>query len=339
MKYPDEDIIELSYDREGEDALEADNDPIVTEVLYNGRNQLTQLDLGSGLETTYAYHGSGDNFRLQGISVDSGSILDLEYTYDDVGNVNTIFDDKNGDETLTFVYDHLDRLTSVTGSSYSRSYTYDRLGRFDTFNGVDHDYNDANHEHAVSDLGTGEEFTYDANGNMIGREDASGDYTQEFDYENRLTTVTNTTTISVTQFLYDADGQRMKTVEPDGTVIYTPFPGYEKEVRDGGETIERSYYTLVGQVIAVRIKTSPTADPNDGLYFIHQDHLGSTSVLSDSDGGKKGDYIQHHPFGGYRTEPNPELIDRGFTGHRGNTDIGLIYMNARFYVPSIAQFA
>ncbi|MCP4416389.1 MAG: hypothetical protein GY805_07190 [Chloroflexi bacterium] len=28
------------------------------------------------------------------------------------------------------------------------------------------------------------------------------------------------------------------------------------------------------------------------------------------------------------------LTDRGFTGHKGNRDIGLTYMNARFYVPN-----
>ncbi|MCP4422305.1 MAG: RHS repeat-associated core domain-containing protein, partial [Chloroflexi bacterium] len=33
------------------------------------------------------------------------------------------------------------------------------------------------------------------------------------------------------------------------------------------------------------------------------------------------------------------LTDRGFTGHKENHDIGLTYMNARFYVPGIGRFA
>ncbi|MCP4422224.1 MAG: RHS repeat-associated core domain-containing protein, partial [Chloroflexi bacterium] len=33
------------------------------------------------------------------------------------------------------------------------------------------------------------------------------------------------------------------------------------------------------------------------------------------------------------------LTDRGFTGHKENRDIGLTYMNARFYVPGIGRFA
>ena len=47
------------------------------------------------------------------------------------------------------------------------------------------------------------------------------------------------------------------------------------------------------------------------------------------------------PFGGYRQAPttNPSISDMGYTGHKHNDDVGLIYMNARFYVPSIGRFA
>jgi len=36
--------------------------------------------------------------------------------------------------------------------------------------------------------------------------------------------------------------------------------------------------------------------------------------------------------------PN-DVTDMGFTGHKHNDDLGLIYMNARFYVPGIGRFA
>ncbi len=59
----------------------------------------------------------------------------------------------------------------------------------------------------------------------------------------------------------------------------------------------------------------------------------------------------YEPFGGYRLEPTGDYTDRGYTGHpstllrtglgnnSGSNDIGLIYMNARFYVPGVARFA
>ncbi len=47
------------------------------------------------------------------------------------------------------------------------------------------------------------------------------------------------------------------------------------------------------------------------------------------------------PYGGYRypsTPPPSELTDTGFTGHKHNDSVGLIYMNARYYVPAINRF-
>ncbi|MCA9931923.1 MAG: RHS repeat-associated core domain-containing protein [Anaerolineales bacterium] len=56
-----------------------------------------------------------------------------------------------------------------------------------------------------------------------------------------------------------------------------------------------------------------------------------------------GSLARYTPFGDWRTEPGADLTDRGFTGHMsnntGNNDLGLIYMNARFYVPSLNRFA
>ena len=58
-----------------------------------------------------------------------------------------------------------------------------------------------------------------------------------------------------------------------------------------------------------------------------------------------GTISRYLPFGDWRTEPTAGLTDKGYTGHthnnlgNGNNDIGLIYMNARFYVPSLARFA
>jgi RHS repeat-associated protein len=44
------------------------------------------------------------------------------------------------------------------------------------------------------------------------------------------------------------------------------------------------------------------------------------------------------PYGRWRTEPTADLTDRGYTGHKHNDDLGLIYMNARYYLPGIGRF-
>ncbi len=42
------------------------------------------------------------------------------------------------------------------------------------------------------------------------------------------------------QFYYDPDGNRVKTVRPDGSVVYTPFPNYEEEFRSPRRLVVRA---------------------------------------------------------------------------------------------------
>ncbi len=84
--------------------------------------------------------------------------------------------------------------------------------------------------------------------------------------------------------------------------------------------------------------------------YTYTDHLGSVVALSTTAGGFiSGSLARYDPFGDYRTTPattnNPDKTDQGFTGHRHNNtgefplrNIGLIYMNARYYMPEIGRF-
>ena len=110
--------------------------------------------------------------------------------------------------------------------------------------------------------------------------------------------------------------------------------------------VQRTTYSLAGQAIGLRIVGNPDGD--NGLYYMHTDHLGSTSTLSYLADDGTADVVPearalYEPFGDYRLEPTGDYTDRGYTGHLGNNsgsnDIGLIYMNAHFYVPGIARFA
>ncbi|MCP4427086.1 MAG: LamG domain-containing protein, partial [Chloroflexi bacterium] len=97
----------------------------------------------------------------------------------------------------------------------------------------------------------------------------------------------------------------------------------------------KTTYSLAGQAIAVRV--TGDLDGNDGLYYMHSDHLGSASAMSDADGALVPDSLARYtPFGDWRTEPTAGLTDQGYTGHKHNNlgggadDLGLIYMNARY---------
>ena len=63
--------------------------------------------------------------------------------------------------------------------------------------------------------------------------------------------------------------------------------------------------------------------------------------MTDASGGVVlNSQARYEPFGDYIIDPDTDAItDQGFTGHQHNDEIGLIYMNARYYVPELGRFA
>lgn len=128
---------------------------------------------------------------------------------------------------------------------------------------------------------------------------------------------------------------RVLTVDVEGNLIYTPFPDYEREVRSA-DTIRRWTFSLDGAAVATRVIGDPDT-ANNGLVYIHGDHLGSMTVISDDEGELK-DSARYYPYGGRRVSPTHEITDSGYTGHKHNDDLGLIYMVARYYDPALRRF-
>jgi YD repeat-containing protein len=105
---------------------------------------------------------------------------------------------------------------------YHENYDYDSQGNLWKKGAVGSEtvytYLDSNHKHAVTHLGGVQKYWYDANGNMTTRTvGAATTYTQGWDAENRLATVSGTGLSAL--FGYDGDGVRVK-----GTVNGTVTP-------------------------------------------------------------------------------------------------------------------
>ena len=137
MVYPG--LEEVNYEYNNQMLLESltGTDPYVTSSTYDEAGRLDERTLGNGLIQDYDYYDwdekaavngpqMGQGGRLKNLNI--GSLQDLSYVYDQVGNVRTITDSIDG-ETQAFRYGALDRLTSatVTGgpASYTEKYTYD----------------------------------------------------------------------------------------------------------------------------------------------------------------------------------------------------------------------
>ncbi|MCL4872211.1 MAG: hypothetical protein KJ063_24900, partial [Anaerolineae bacterium] len=103
-------------------------------------------------------------------------------------------------------------------------------------------------------------------------------------------------------------------------------------------SIIRRTYFLGGQAVATRIIGDPA---NDGLFYLHGDHLGSTSLLTygSSPGNMvPGTETRYLPYGAHRLAHH-QLTERDYTGQKENLELRLLYYNARFYLPGIGRFA
>jgi YD repeat-containing protein len=133
-------------------------------------------------------------------------------------------------------------------------------------------YGDAAHKHAVTGLSTGESYSYDANGNMTTRVEGGQTYTQNFDVENRLSSVT--VNAQTTTFVYDADGVLIKKVKPDGTSTIYIGSVYEVDLNASGTVTKKTTYYPAGGAMRVDIVGGANT-----VYYMLKDHLGSASVL------------------------------------------------------------
>jgi len=87
------------------------------------------------------------------------------------------------------------------------------------------------------------------------------------------------------------------------------------------------HYYLGGKEVAFK--------RGDTLYYVHQDHLGSSAVITNS-ASALVESMAYYPYGGTRTG-SIATTEEQFTGQRLDST-GLYYYNARYYDPSIGRF-
>jgi YD repeat-containing protein len=202
----------------------------VKNATYDAAGRTDILELGLNGSTSYMYLDYGyyawdvQGGRLQWLQAvqTSGAAQrqKLEYAYDAAGNVDWIKEYLAGSpyQLQDFTYDLLNRLdaASATGGDgqglYHENYDYDSQGNL-WKKGIPgsekvYTYLDSSHKHAVTHLGGPQKYWYDANGNMTMHVAGAVSYTQGWDAENRLTSVSGTGMSST--FGYDGDGVRVK---------------------------------------------------------------------------------------------------------------------------------
>jgi RHS repeat-associated protein len=302
------------------------------------------------VDQSYAECSAGDGScmpgRLRGITTDSGAelIQDTRYAYDRNGNLRQFVPDLlTGGETLSYEYDGFDRLKKATSFSNAGTivtdYAYNPAGDITSQTGVG-TYNYFPDHFTVANDPTPNIYRLDANGNQWERSGplVAGGY-QKLDYNDfdmpwRIQTGQGTAAAE-TRLEYETDGTRViKRENVDGGVQQTTYIDelYERVTRDGTEPINR-YRVFAGSRPVAQVTRSGSSETK---VYLHDDHLGSTSAITDGDGVTL-ETRSFKPFGQADGTFGQAVIN-GFTGHEHDGEQGLINMRGRIYDPAIGRF-
>lgn len=359
-----EESVVYSYDGLSQPTKVTGLSPYVTAARYSKLGETLQYELSTGGKKSWlTYTRDESTQRLTRTRLDRETApatdLDLNYTYDPVGNITKIIDSAGGQskDTQCFTYDHLRRLTSAwtatddcaSGSpqsdkiggvaSYATSYAYDVTGNRiketrHAFGGRPESVRTSTYPkagekrpHALQSVGT-DTFAYDEAGNTTRRKVGTADQTLVWDAEGNLESVAEAG--RTTSFVYDADGDRLLRKTPADSTLY--IDDMELRLDKAKDVVECTrYYTVNGEPVAVRT-------PDNQVYFLASDHQGTAQAAVNAGNGDLA-VRRTTPFGEDRGSPPPWWPgQRGFVGGVKDQTIGLVQLGAREYDPGNGRF-
>ncbi len=169
-------------------------------------------------------------------------------------------------------------------------------------------------------------ITYDANGNRI----SGFGYYFEYNNFNQLTRVrqNNATGTIIEEYTYDHSGDRIQKYEPQKNQTTYYFDKSFIRVVNSSGTFDSVYYYDEKDLVARRELSN-----NNKTFFYHPDHLGSTSLITNST-GQLVEETTYEPFGEVFSGGSDRFL---YTGKELDPGTGLEYYGARYYDPSKAS--
>jgi RHS repeat-associated protein len=298
----------------------------VNSMNYDLDGKITDMLFGNGVNNHYTYRSNDD--KLANISVGpAGTLLNLNYSYDNLGNITQINNDY-------YSYDGLNRLkwagdqpTKKIGNGTLWSYdgAGNRTNHTRYINSVMQESIDYTYDLANRLWSKGSTTYTNSNiGERLIKADDSVTWTYQYDGESRLIKALNNGT-TISENTYDGSGMRIKKVESGKTVYYV-YNGNNPIVEYSANEGIYSYYIYAG-------KQTIAEESNGVVKFYHKDHLGSTRIITDALGTKLAEYT-YEPFGRVVIGADGE---QSFTGKKQD-ETGLLYFGARFYDVEVGRF-
>ena len=289
-----------------------------TAFTYNSRLQPLQLysTLGTISSSTLTQLQQGTTCPTA-----VGTIMSRSYNFglgsNDNGRIQSIINCRDSNRTQNFTYDSLNRVSTAytTGANWGEDFTMDSWGNLTnrSVHPGKMNYELLNVSAALNNQLTG--FAYDADGNMI----QNGSATYTYDGENQLTATAGLT------YTYNGDGERVK--KSSGTLYWGEGPLLETDL-SGNLTAE--YIFFGGKRVARR-------DASGTIRYYFADHLGSASVITDTNGVIKNE-SDYYPYGGEIAITSGDSNHYKFIGKERDSESGLDNFGARYDSSALGRF-
>ncbi|MCQ8182619.1 right-handed parallel beta-helix repeat-containing protein [Methylomonas sp. SURF-1] len=340
-----------SYYANGQKESFTGPDGVTYRYLYDAANRLIALELPDGKRVTYNGYTWNSPNR---VTLPGGVTTD--YTYDALQRVNQIHSKDPLQNTLlnyryqrsaggnitgkltehgdyAYQYDVLDRLSGVDNPTLTdEAYTYDALGNRKTAaNTVGEWQYDANNRLLSY---PGNNFAYDANGNLQTKTALGSQRVYRHDIANRLTRVERTDGSAVAEYYYDPFGRRLwKDVAGVRTHFAYAEEGLVGEF-DGQGGLIKSY----GYQPDSLWSTGPLFQWVNGQYYWYQhDHLMTPQKMVDSNGLVVWSARQE-AFGNMHVSLAAVENNLRFPGQYYDQETTLFYNLQRYYDAKLSRY-
>ena len=307
---------------------------------YDADSDLTTSSFPNGVVTTRSPDSLG---RTVSITVKKGATTLASFTqsFDNQSNITAVtatgvganqtygynqLNQLNANSPQTLGYDLADNITSITNttkqdftSSHQPCFT---TSAFTTSGDLT--------KTCTSNPPPGWSYTYsyDARGNRTATNfPFATPKNANYDQADRLTGYTQGSTTNAT-YTYDGDNLRTHKSVNATTTNYTwdEAGGLPLLLQDGSDDY---IYGPLGEPIE-RINAT-------GATYIHQDHLGSTRLLTDTTGTNVGTYT-YTPYGATSSHTGSATVNLQYAGQYTDPETGYQYLRNRYYDPITAQF-
>jgi RHS repeat-associated protein len=297
-----------------------DSVTVVTSVSYGVAGEMTTFVSGGGTETrSYNVNGQMTTLNLPGRTV----TYNFPAAGSNNGKVSSVVD---SGETISYLYDSLQRLTSASGSGWSQTFSYDGFGNMTGKVGTGGAPSWSGAIDPATNRLSG--VSFDANGNQLALPMTSGMpdvFTATYDVSNRMIYVENPTQSRRSWYEYDPGNKRIyeKRVDGGGTQEWFHYFGIT------GQRLARYSFTVSGAVITF-------AEHENSVWFGGKLVRNAGSWTNEDRLGSVGKYL---PYGEDKPgATNPANDSVKFATYTRDSGTGVDYADQRWHAQGVGRF-